>query len=586
VTLLALVVAASPASAAVTATVSPNADLADGQAITVTADGFQPNIPIGTAECGSGASGTANISECDLSTSVLGQSDAQGHGSLTLRVKRTILTGSGKTIDCATTTDPCVVGVANLSNYSQSAGGPITFDPDAPPVAAPVVTVTPDSDLLDKQLVHVNVTGFIKNEWVTVTECPADSTNNCYPVGPSVGFSGQANANGVVDADLAVRRILSDNGERLDCADGPGTCTIVARSQGLQPGIAQLAFDASVQPPPPPTLTVTPDSGLADRQIVRITGSGFTPLTQVAVQECLAGGDAGSGCSNSASRYVDVDDTGALTTSLMVRRIVNTYVPVPVDGSPPPGPVQVDCATADNPCVIQVTNYADPTESTSAAITFDPNAPAPPAQTMSATPTTDLRDGDSIAVTADNYPPGASLYVVECLANAVDANGCDTGHLGGAMADDDGHATATFTAMRQLHAGGSTNPVDCASAPGACKLVVAFLGDTIEASNTPLSFDPNGPIGDGGGGGNGGGGGGDPKSTTTPSTPTDPAVDATATTDPTDDTTTTDASTELARTGADSTNLTAIAFGFVLAGLVIVQVSAVPRRSVRRREEA
>ena len=70
--------------------------------------------------------------------------------------------------DCATAAEHCVVGIADLSDYSKSSGGPITFDPNAPPVPAPVVTVTPDSDLVDKQTVTVGATGFAGGELVNI----------------------------------------------------------------------------------------------------------------------------------------------------------------------------------------------------------------------------------------------------------------------------------------------------------------------------------------------------------------------------------------------------------------------------------
>ena len=65
--------------------------------------------------------------------------------------------------------------------------------------------------------------------------------------------------------------------------------------------------------------------------------------------------------------------------------------------------------------------------------------------------------------------------------------------VGSAFADDAGHVTGSYTVSRVIHVGGST-AVDCASAAGTCALAVAFLGDTIDAAKTLLTFEPGGPI--------------------------------------------------------------------------------------------
>ena len=90
--------------------------------------------------------------------------------------------------------------------------------------------------------------------------------------------------------------------------------------------LAPIAFDASVPLPPPPTLTVTPGDGLADRQIVSVTGDGFGPKDPVVLIECVAGDPQNAfQCGYPSAREVQVADDATLSTTLQMRQTVDVY---------------------------------------------------------------------------------------------------------------------------------------------------------------------------------------------------------------------------------------------------------------------
>src|SRR5207247_5015203 len=82
--LLVSVASAAPASAAIAVTVDPSTDLADGQAVTVTGTGFTPNASVGTAECSPAVAQSRATADCDLSTSRVSNTDANGSVKLVI----------------------------------------------------------------------------------------------------------------------------------------------------------------------------------------------------------------------------------------------------------------------------------------------------------------------------------------------------------------------------------------------------------------------------------------------------------------------------------------------------------------------
>ena len=81
-----VVASATPAAAAITVTVDPSTGLADGQPVTITGEGFDPNVSVGTAECTAAVATSRNTNDCDLSNSRTVQADSSGKAVILLRV--------------------------------------------------------------------------------------------------------------------------------------------------------------------------------------------------------------------------------------------------------------------------------------------------------------------------------------------------------------------------------------------------------------------------------------------------------------------------------------------------------------------
>src|SRR4051812_27668173 len=166
-----VVASATPAGAAVTVTVDPSTGLADGQAVTITGMGFTPGASVGAAECSAAVAQSRSTSDCDLSNAPIVPADSSGTAVIHLRAKGSITTSNSGAVDCVNAAEPCIIGMGDttdLMNSEKTGGAPITFDPNAPPVPPPAVSLTPSDDLVDRQQVAVYATGFIPGEYVTI----------------------------------------------------------------------------------------------------------------------------------------------------------------------------------------------------------------------------------------------------------------------------------------------------------------------------------------------------------------------------------------------------------------------------------
>ena len=118
--------AATPAVAALSA--SPDTDLADGQAVTVTATGYPLNHSLDLVEC-------VQDLGCDFGTlRVLFSGDTGGYVT-TFYVSRILSIESGQ-VDCAVDQN-CVLVSLDITDLSTGAQASIAFDPNAPPPPFP-----------------------------------------------------------------------------------------------------------------------------------------------------------------------------------------------------------------------------------------------------------------------------------------------------------------------------------------------------------------------------------------------------------------------------------------------------------------
>jgi hypothetical protein len=492
---------AHPASAGgpVTLSVSPSTNLVTGQVVAVSATGLPAFDDVAVVECAPGAS---DIFACQAAFSV-GLSDGSGRFSTSLHVTR--FAG----VDCAKVA--CFIGIAAAPDPSFLATHALSFDASVP---ATTLSVTPSTKL--PFIANLTVTGarWPANGFGVVQQCTADMFN-CNQLGFTPVFT---DAHGAFQTSMFVRRQFASffpGFPPTDCVTYPGGCVIVAAAFDPNGTIstlsARLSFDPNAPIPPRPVLQITPNTKLADHQIVTLTGHGFTPGSLPALGECFAS-EHFSFCGLSGG-LTPIDAQGHLPPTFFgARRILGTLT-IGTNAGRTLGPLQqrartlaahfgtalerqilssttqlIDCAKPAFRCFIEVASAAD--GALDKVLSFDPGRPPAPAPVVSAHPTTNLKHRQIIQVAGHGFVPGETVLAVECLPGAHpfgEGFGCGPFSLIG-NASAQGTVAAPFGVQRQVL--GNTGPVDCAKA--TCQLRVFGSDDRTKA--IPLQFDPGAPL--------------------------------------------------------------------------------------------
>src|SRR5439155_20647871 len=138
---------------------------------------------------------------------------------------------------------------------------------------------------------------------------------------------------------------------------------------------------------------------------------------------------------------------------------------------------------------IDAAKISDYSEHASAPLSFNPSIPLPPPPTLRAGPTTDLVEGQTVALFGGGFVPNGQVYVVECALPATIST-CRT--LTNVTADGSGSFITSASVLRTVAVPpfGST---DCAAASGTCILRAVSLADYDFAADVALDFDPAGP---------------------------------------------------------------------------------------------
>lgn len=474
-------------------TVSPNTGLADLQVVTMTGAGFSANASIATLQCRPGATGPEG---CDLATLTYLSADGSGAFTTKRAVRRLVGIG-GANVNCATP-NSCVLAAANISNYAESNGVTLAFDPSKPFVK-PNVAVTPGTGLADHQLVTVKGTGFAPLGTVTVTQCQTQTAAQPPPGPGVVPFPyGSCDSNvyrsitlgttqEFTTANFPVQRLITvytpTGPHQIDCATASG-CSISVRGTGGSSATfdAAISFDPK-KPVAVQDMSVTPASDLADHQVVAVHGTGFVPGAQVVVLEC-----AGAACDYSHTRQVSAALTGVFTLSFAVERSVSLGYGLGFGGPPP-----TDCAAHAGSCVLRVNNYRSPNSALSRPLSFDPSRGAV-TQTVSADPDHDLRDNQIVAVHGRGFVPMQPVQLLEC-SGAIETSTtaayglCDYSTSTVAAVDRHGNLEADYTVRDVV----SSSSILSSCIPRRCVLVAvsgAFFGYAVPAVGSPVLVSP------------------------------------------------------------------------------------------------
>ncbi len=246
-------------------------------------------------------------------------------------------------------------------------------------------------------------------------------------------------------------------------------------------GMSGVGIGASGAVTTTPTITVTPHTGLADRQIVTVTGTGFDSNALLATVECPAGAPDFTSCDTSTLNITNADTSGALSVTTTVRRLI----------APAAGP-SLDCAVA-GACELVA---ADPTAVLArAAIAFDPKIP-PILPKVKVLPSTGLRDHQLVAVSGSGFDAASFVDVEECLASDPTTCAFETDRQ--IITTQAGtFAAKTYAVERTFDTfdlAGNEQVVDCAKAATRCVIAVAgqFGGGGVP-STASLTFNPSVP---------------------------------------------------------------------------------------------
>ena len=281
-------------------------------------------------------------------------------------------------------------------------------------------------------------------------------------------------------------------------------------SAALGPWAGQLSFHPSLPTAPPPTVTANPATKLLDRQLVRVRATGFTPGTNVVVQECKVKAppssdqafcDAGTSlvdrqfvrvtgtkwtpltglfiqqckvkdpptrdpryCDPSTTTQTQADIGGSVNVTTEVHRVIFTS-----NG-------RVDCATTPNGCQLRATvgyPYGGTSTGDTAVAThgFDSSV-APPGPPGVRVEPGQLADHQLAFVLASNLPPRAYVEVEECRTG-FDDRSCDESTAQSVQTDIAGGFGIAVGVKRNLAT--AAGAVDCLQGFG-CEMRVTVQG--------------------------------------------------------------------------------------------------------------
>jgi hypothetical protein len=459
-------------------TVTPSTDLVDGQVVHVSVRGTLPFSEIFVGLC---AAGSTELFRCDSSVGTARTTDSTGASELDVAVE-TVFTTSTSTgtvaVDCR------VAPGCQLLLYTMRTDGsfaplsaPLAFDPDAPLLPSATLATTPANGLVDGQRIQVTGEHFVPTTAVALKQCrvpTVDEATDCEQ--PTVFASVAADGTVSTSFDLvAIVRPLRQ--PSFDCRIT--ACALVG-TRGLVDNdprrTASVPLDFAADGPlsPPPTLTVTPATGLTTGQAVTVNGSGFRADASFVLGECGVG--PGTGYDRCyIPDFAFADGNGNVTRTLTVSAFARL------------GSGFVDCRTGAH-CVIAAVDIDEGRVLTETPISFDPAGPAPTTPSLSAAPATALPASSPVIVTGTRYPPRQSLPVRQCTLQDGLPKECVDAALANPEPDDAGSFVAgvVVTATITLPSGAE---VDCRMT--ACGLSAAAFGGWPAVA--PLTFAPAAP---------------------------------------------------------------------------------------------
>jgi hypothetical protein len=261
------------------------------------------------------------------------------------------------------------------------------------------VVVEPSTQLTDGQVVGISGSGFTPRATLGAVLCSAGAAG-----GGGVAFcelahydNFEASSEGTFSDEYRLRRFITTPTEgRVDCAEATDRCLLaVGNIRDYDESGGSFISYAGAADPPPPQLAVTPSDGLADGQVISVTGTGLRAAPDGRLRQCPAGGEAGVTCVPLVAELDGPAVGGRLAVTVRVVRHLGS------------GDGRVDCAAPPG-CVLTSTEYAG--RLAIVPLGFDaaaqpvPPPPLPPAAAPEVT-TTVLPGPPGSAVPETSAPP-------------------------------------------------------------------------------------------------------------------------------------------------------------------------------------
>lgn len=319
----------------------PATGLVDGQTVLVSGKGFPPDSSVGVVMCTKEAGqdhGARGVEACDITHYASGTSDAQGVATVEFRVRR-IVPFDGQDVDCASEPGRCIIGMGLISDYDQSGGVAVDFDPSIPLPDKPTVELTKTEDLVDGETVRVSVTGLEPGASISMTQCSDDGA-----CAEGAGLSSVADQSGNYEGSLRLWRTFGAYGPNgptnVDCAAAPCTLALYTELASSWPlPEIPLTFDPSRGGRVAPTLRVVDVGPFAVGDDFRVEVAGAPAGHYVELQLCdldssnCAGWGSGEITGNPTVLEVSIDERGACTETCRLSAYLHR-----LDGAAQPGP--------------------------------------------------------------------------------------------------------------------------------------------------------------------------------------------------------------------------------------------------------
>lgn len=376
-----------------------------------------------------------------------------------------------------------------VSAFGVASSGAATGSPPNATAALPVVKVSPSTGLVDLQKVTVTGSGFSVNVQIGTVECRPGATGEAdCDLGTLVYV--QSDQHGKFSLSRYVRRLISVGGKTIDCGAAKGCIVGAGNVSNLQQANGQTIFFNPKIPPKVPAITATPNTKLADHQLITVSGKGYAPSTTVYLSQCIThpGSRAAQFCDYATQRYLSVDMNGTFSATnfaLERRQVMFT--------TKKNAQTLFDCATKPDACEIQVSASSGGSSTPATApLTFGRYS-KPAVAAVQLSPSSPLDDLEAITLTGTGFTPGVGVGVQECALGTTNAPTCDYTTSRIVTAGFRGDFTLTYAVRRDIAAsvspGGATS-VDCAI--NSCELTVQGSQSQPTISHA-LTFDPNVP---------------------------------------------------------------------------------------------